>query len=357
MTEAPPSRTAPLVETRDSSAGKPAPLVSVAIAAYNCEDFLEEAVASALDQGVPVEVIIVDDVSSDGTAQLARRLARDEARIRALSMESNGGPAAARNAALDAARGEWFAVLDADDFYAPDRLRQLVEMAEADQADLIADDLIVFDNDNVTPPSRYLRRHKAGSREWLTLTKYLNATRMFSRRPNLGFLKPVFRLSSLREAGIRYDERLRIGEDDLLVLQMLMAGMRYRLAALPGYFYRKHSTSISHRLSQANIDQISLVTSEVEQALGSASPEEKRAFRARKHSVRTALGFVHFVDHVKAGQWRQAAGIILENPSVLRLVPLPLTDRLGRWASRRIKPRSTADAPHPKLNIATQRTG
>ena len=72
---------------------------------------------------------------------------------------------------------------------------------------------------------------------------------MFGASPNLGFLKPMIRRRVLERTGIRYDPSLRIGEDDALIVQLLLAGARYRLMPQAGYFYRKHGSSISHRLS------------------------------------------------------------------------------------------------------------
>jgi glycosyltransferase involved in cell wall biosynthesis len=99
------------------------PGVSVVIPFYNAEAYLAEAVHSALAQGAPpLEVLLVDDGSTDGSPALAARLAAGRPAVRRLRLPSNQGPAAARNAALRAARGGLVAFLDADDVMLPDRL-------------------------------------------------------------------------------------------------------------------------------------------------------------------------------------------------------------------------------------------
>jgi teichuronic acid biosynthesis glycosyltransferase TuaG len=104
--------------------------VSVLIPAWRAERVLARAVASLRAQTVADwEAIVVDDASPDGTGALARRLAAQDGRVRALSHATNRGAARARNTALAAARGRYAAFLDADDEWLPDKLaRQLALM-------------------------------------------------------------------------------------------------------------------------------------------------------------------------------------------------------------------------------------
>src|SRR3989442_1213525 len=105
------------------------PDVSFVIAAYNAEETLESAIGSALAQGaVSMEVIVVDDCSSDSTRDIVSN--HPDPRVRLVAMPHNGGPGAARNAGLDAARGRWVAVLDSDDELRPDRMARLIARAE-----------------------------------------------------------------------------------------------------------------------------------------------------------------------------------------------------------------------------------
>ena len=96
----------------------PRPLASVVIPAYNAERFLDEAIESVLGQTyAPVETIVVDDGSSDRTAEIAR--AYDGV---TLIVQENSGPSAARNRGFAASRGEFVAFHDSDDAMAPDKL-------------------------------------------------------------------------------------------------------------------------------------------------------------------------------------------------------------------------------------------
>lgn len=109
-----------------------ADLVSVVMPCRNAGPFLSPAIESVRAQSWPHwELLIVDDRSSDGSLELARRHAAEDARIFVLALERHGGPARARNLGIAHARGRWIAFLDADDLWMPDKLeRQLAFMRE-----------------------------------------------------------------------------------------------------------------------------------------------------------------------------------------------------------------------------------
>ncbi|MBK8048541.1 MAG: glycosyltransferase [Anaerolineales bacterium] len=106
-------------------------LVSVIIPVYNGERFVDEAIDSVLAQEYcPVEVIVIDDGSSDGTGRVC---ARYGAQIR-YYVQTNQGAAAARNAGVARARGDYIGFLDADDRWAPKKLTMQMRAFAADPA-------------------------------------------------------------------------------------------------------------------------------------------------------------------------------------------------------------------------------
>jgi glycosyltransferase involved in cell wall biosynthesis len=97
--------------------------VSVVIPCYNYGQYLPEAVGSALSQeGAEVEVIVVDDRSTDNSLDVARALARADGRVKVVAHETNAGPVRTFNDGLDAASGEFLVRLDADDLLTPGAL-------------------------------------------------------------------------------------------------------------------------------------------------------------------------------------------------------------------------------------------
>lgn len=105
------------------------PLVSVIVNVYNGERYLAEAIESVFAQTHrPLELIVVDDGSEDGTAVVAKRF---EPQLRYVH-QPNGGIGSARNHGVRLARGEYLAFLDADDRFVPDKLERQLRAFEAD---------------------------------------------------------------------------------------------------------------------------------------------------------------------------------------------------------------------------------
>ncbi len=112
-------------------------LISVIMPCFNSEAFVEASVRSALTQeGVDVELIAIDDGSTDGTLEILERLAREHAGRMTVACLPHRGPFPARNEGLRKASGDLVAFLDADDYWAVDALRRLKQAIEAADAEL-----------------------------------------------------------------------------------------------------------------------------------------------------------------------------------------------------------------------------
>jgi succinoglycan biosynthesis protein ExoO len=272
---------------------------------------------------------------------VAERLQAGDARVRVDRLARNGGPAAARNRALALARGHWLAVLDSDDVLAPSRLATLVASADAVGADIIADNLVVFGDGE----ARFLL-DPATPAGWITPVDYLRRTVIYGASANLGYLKPMLRIDRLRAAGIGYDERLRIAEDDDLIVRALLAGRRYWFEPSPGYGYRRHAGSTSHRLSLANAEAM-LAAGERHEAAGViASAEVREALARRRTGLRMARAFAALVAALKARRPAAAAAIAIGDPAVVGLLHMPIGAALARlrpaWLPRRAPQRQPA---------------
>ena len=104
-------------------------MISVIVPCYNGALYLEECIRSILRQNVDIEVLLVDDGSTDGTGALADAVAAQDGRIRVFHMDENGGVSRARNLALTHAAGEWVTFVDADDLLPEGALATLLAAA------------------------------------------------------------------------------------------------------------------------------------------------------------------------------------------------------------------------------------
>ena len=204
------------------------PLVSVVVAAWNAETTIADTLRSALAQTWrKLEVIVIDDGSTDSTAAIARRFAEQDSRLRVESI-ANSGPAAARNRAIAMARGAFVAPLDADDLWNPAKIeRQLAAALAAPEPPgfVYAWFHLVDAAGNVTGTCG---RHRCEGR----------AVRQLAFKNLVGNgSSALFSRSALVEAG-GYPEGLDTGEDHLLQLRV---ARRHPVVLVPEHLvgYRK----------------------------------------------------------------------------------------------------------------------
>jgi glycosyltransferase involved in cell wall biosynthesis len=323
-------------ETLDAAGGPQGrPLVTVIIANYNGGAGLLDAIKSVQKQTLRnIEIIVSDDASTDRSVELTTRLMTGDDRIRLLRSDRNSGPAAARNRAFDVAKGEWIAIVDSDDFIHPARLATLVKYGIRDGADIVADDLLIFDSDHALAPATLLKGRWAKSPFWVDAESYVRRNHLYGRGPILGYLKPMFRSAIIGANSVRYVESLRIGEDYNLVLTLLRSKARFRVYPTPLYFYRRHSSSISHRIHPGDLDALRTADLQLIDNLSHAEDHLRVAANGRIRSIDRALKYAEVLGFLKARHWIKAAQTVLHNPTIAPLLRLPIYARLQRFRPR-----------------------
>lgn len=104
-------------------------MVSIIVPVYNIKEYLPRCARSLLGQTCPdLEILLVDDGSTDGSGEICDALAKEDGRIRVIHKE-NGGLSDARNAGLDAAAGQWILFVDGDDYLVPEAVERVLEQA------------------------------------------------------------------------------------------------------------------------------------------------------------------------------------------------------------------------------------
>jgi GT2 family glycosyltransferase len=222
-----------------------AQLISVVIAAYNAAPYIAHAINSVLQQTYgSLEVIVIDDGSTDSTAAIVSEIAQRDVRVVLLTGAPNAGVSAARNRGIAIAKGHWIAILDADDLFHPQRLERLLEHATAHELDLIADNLDLRDFTTKAPCGKAFPDGWISDRD-ITVTQFLQYDLPGMYRREIGFIKPLMRAEFLREHAIHYDTSVWAGEDFLLYLTCLKFGARLRLVPDALYIYHLRPGSAS----------------------------------------------------------------------------------------------------------------
>jgi len=312
------------------------PVVSVITANYNGARHLPAAIRSVLDQTLAsLELIVVDDASTDASAVIVQEAAALDARVRLIVQDHNSGPGAARNRALAAARGRWIAVFDSDDLMAPDRLARLVRRAEAEGADMVADNLMAFEDGAPQAARPFLPEGLFREARWVSLADVIASSRMYARKPGLGYLKPLVRAAGWRTAGVRYDETLRIGEDYDLLLRLLAKGLRLRLEPAALYLYRRHPASISHAMRRDHLEAMLKADAAFEADTPDMPADARRAQAARRRSLERALAYDEIIQRLKRRDLAGGAVRALATPDVWPLLTLPVQARLKRLTAKR----------------------
>ncbi len=313
--------------------------VTIAIPVYNSASTLEACLRSASAQTLDdIEILVADDGSTDDSAAIVARMAEADPRIRLLRLERNGGKPRAMNLLLQHASGRWFAVLDADDVYHPDRMTQLVAAGEARDVDMVADNLEYYDA-GVSQVLRTGFDPVLGVRV-LGTRDLLEQTSSFADF-DLGLLKPVIRRSFIDRHELVYHDT-RLAEDFYYLLEYFVAGGRccllpdalYRWTLPFGTLSRRWTTTGSgawrydyRQALRANQHYVELMRKR-----GHADVVALLQARGRQYGV-----MIHYLDAQRAaaaGRRLKAAWVIASHPSTYRLLVTRIAGRLLRALPR-----------------------
>jgi Glycosyl transferase family 2 len=214
------------------------PTVSVLVPCYNYGHYLRQCVASVLTQeGVEVDVLIVDDASPDGSVALARELAAEDPRVRVLEHAVNRGHIATYNGGLAALHGTYVVLLSADDLLSPGSLARSAALLEAyPEVGFVYGFSAGFNQTPPVPRTTPSSWTVWSGAEWLTEV---------CRRGTNPVATPevVMRGSTMREL-VGYDPRLPHAADFLLWLRAAARGQVGRINGADQAFYRIHGANM-----------------------------------------------------------------------------------------------------------------
>ena len=287
-----------------SEPSKPS-LISVIMPVYNVERYVRKAAESVLRQTYPhLELIVVNDGSTDGSPAICDELAAQDPRVRVVH-QPNRGLSCARNAGFSLAKGDFVYHLDSDDWLREDALDILVRRMQETAADLVFFDVVVVDEHESPLKERYsyMRRRCYGVQNGLQMMWELNEDNAFCVQ--VPFL--LIRKSFLDATGIMFCEGM-LHEDVLFAFLVFMAASRVAHAHERLYFQRVRSQSIT--TSKMAARNALGVFSAFSQSLQAASPALKDAALypiVAEHLARIFIGAMAVYHQLPAKDKREVA--------------------------------------------------
>lgn len=216
--------------------------VSVLVAVYNTAAYLRQCLDSLLGQTLrEIQVICVDDASTDGSWDILQEYAAKDERIEVLRLETNGGQAKARNIALQRAKGAYVCFLDSDDWFAADSLERIVATFESDE-----------EVDSVLFRCRYCEANGKEHDYAMPHFEVMTGKEAFVKSLTWS-IHGVYAVRADIHLRFPYDDSCRSYSDDNTTRVHYLCSRKVANSdAL--YFYRQHASSVTHQVSLRRFD-------------------------------------------------------------------------------------------------------
>lgn len=227
------------------------PLVSITVPIYKVQKDLPRCLDSLINQTLEnIEIILVDDGSPDQCGNICDEYAAKDHRIKVIHKE-NGGLASARQAGLELCSGIYYTVCDGDDWVEADIYEKLYNKAVAEDADIV---LSNYYNDY--PDGRQIA---SKSYSYTTQEQYIEDL-MFHRAPVNTWCK-LFKLSTIKERNISYQEGINMGEDSLFLFKLLLKPLKIYTVNEAFYHYQRglNTATYTNNITLRSVEQIEYI--------------------------------------------------------------------------------------------------
>lgn len=272
------------------------PLLSVVVPVYNAERYLADCLASIGAQSLTeIEIIVVDDGSSDGSLAVAESIAEQDPRFRVIP-STNGGASRARNIGLSAARGTYVTFVDADDWVSPTMYEELLEPTDEHPYDAVAGDLMIesqrgslrIENSRIAAGAYDAARIR--TEIWPILVSSSQLTREWPYR----LVTKVFRREHLRENDLWFVPGLRAAQDFVFsVAAMSRAGSFFYRKGSAGYHYRWNPGSRTRSSLSTAWENYRAVDRALEEAVPAGAEFDSQLKLAELHGDLSALTYLY----------------------------------------------------------------
>ncbi|QDT03526.1 putative glycosyltransferase EpsJ [Rubripirellula lacrimiformis] len=295
------------------------PTVSVITPCFNAANTIDRMITSVrASSSIAIEIIAIDDFSTDTTIERLRQFTDDKMVI--IAQPENCGPSACRNRGIDAAKGDWIAMVDSDDWISPDRLGRMIDVAEANGLDVIGD------NQWVCNPAHNSKRKRMG---WLDqIETSPNADDLITigmqqliKHTGLGIIQPLIRRSFLEQEPIRYRTEFRYGEDYHFLFDLMIAGASLGVIDEPMYFAEINQSGLTSNRVQMFAGMVEVLQSIRQLVAGTPHQLLSKEIDEAIAMCRKTIQYGAVMDPLKSGRILHALGALASNPGFIKQAP------------------------------------
>lgn len=278
--------------------------ISVIVPVHNAEKYLEQCVKSIVEQTYEnLEILLVDDCSTDRSGEICDACAGKDARIRVIHKTKKGGEggAVARNEGIAAATGEVFYFIDSDDYIEADMLEHMYEIMESEESDCVVTSFHYVDD-------------KGEELSWYTpcLSKYRKMTgpeaaKEFLMTRNIeGFSwNKLIRREVLEKHRITFDESMNSFVDMYGMFQTIFFSRRVSFYDAKPYYYRQHDVSCVHTMSLRKLGNFKRVLAQITELARSGGLERESLFFEQYRMVLQLFDFIKNKKKYESDIWKQ----------------------------------------------------
>ena len=317
--------------------------ISVIMPAHNCASTVADAIASLQKQThKDLEIIVIDDCSTDETYNVTADLAQNDQRIILLKTPKNLRAGGARNMGFEVMTGDWVTLLDADDWWEPNRVENMLKAAENYNVDVVLDNLLIYDHvtKKIVGQTNFANSRKPTA---LTQENIFVLDRPTRGRDAIGYSQPLIRTDFFVKHHFRYWCKYRTTEDFILLVDIVMAGARIIILPDAFYIYRHHispSTGQASPLSHAE-DATKAISNAcddlIEKYQGQFSSKAIKELRIRKKLTLTVPYALKQNKLIKERQWLPALLLFYKAPLLLLLRSNSIWNRIRALFSPQIE--------------------
>lgn len=257
------------------------PKISISIPIYNVAQYLRKCLETIINQTLKdIEIILVDDGSTDSSGQICDEYAKKDSRIIVIHKE-NGGLASARQAAIDIAKGSFFCACDADDWAELDMYEQLYNKAVETGADIVMCDYYIEYEDG-----RTISKHFKGFND---NEKLYVGDALKGKVPPM-FWNKIYKREIFQKNNIYWEQGIDLGEDFLISLKIFQSPKTISHVQTPLYHYRRliNSSSYTNNVSFKTFKQNVFIRNWIKENIDNNKYQE-RIFQLWINSAYTGL--------------------------------------------------------------------